>query len=139
MRANWTFYVSKKIWVLKRDCVRSLEHIIQHNTTYLLKLQMILIILNNGIVRLYNLDCNFDNLVCEFVTKLIYHCQTQIQVLSFVVSTHVRMCYERHKWGLEDIPHCGWWFKQVNNHLDFDWFQCAKIMKKTWLQACFNL
>ena len=139
VRVNWTFYDSKKIWVLKRDCVRSLEHTIQHDPTYHLKLQMILIILNNGIVRLYDLDCNFDNLVCEFVTKLIYHCQTQIQVLSFVVPAHVRTWYERHKWGLEDIPHCGWWFKQVNNHLDFDWFQCAKIMKKTWLQACFNL
>lgn len=90
VRVNWTFYDSKKIWVLKWDCVKSLEHTIQHDPTYHLKLQMILIILNNEIVRLYDLDCNFDNLVCEFVTKLIYHCQTQIQVLSFVIPAHVR-------------------------------------------------
>ena len=94
VKATWTFYVSKKIWVLKRNCVRSMEYTIQHDPTYHLKLQMILIILNNGIIRVYDLDCNFDNHVCEFVTKLIYHCQTQIQVLSFVISAHVHTCMQ---------------------------------------------
>ena len=133
------FMIQRKFGFWSGDCVRSLEHTIQHDPTYHLKLQMILIIFNNGIVRSYDLDCNFefDNLVCEFVTKLIYHCQTQIQVLFFVVPAHVRTWYERHKWGLEDIPHCGWWFKQVNNHLDFDWFQCAKITKKNLATSLF--